>query len=94
MNWYKKAKIGDEFHIEEAHKTLPEANGIEAIKLKDGRIFYNENLNHEGLINRLKCQYIAIPDFESLGFINKDGTYKPFIRGEEDVRKFFQHKLV
>ena len=81
-----------ECKLKELHDEAPEFDGIEAIRLKDGRILYDENLGFGGLLQKLKPLFIVLPDFESIGYVDTDGNYNSLVHGEEELYDYFAKK--
>jgi len=91
MNWYKKAKLNKESKIVNLDESPIPSSTTEALKLKDGNILYDYDLElgHWGLLEELIKRYISLSDFESVGFVNTNGKYSPFVKGDKNLYEFF-----
>ena len=66
------------FPINELGETMPLSDGSEAVKLKDGRIYWTGVMNHWTLIHELKSRDILTDDnFYDFGWVDKDGVFTP-----------------
>ena len=91
-NWYKRAELNKKSKIVCLDEENIPADEIEAVKLKDGCILFDDNLNlgHWGILRQLKRSFLTITDMESIGYINSGGVYSPIAKGEKGIWDFYE----
>jgi hypothetical protein len=75
--------------VEEYPNDIPEVPS-EAIRLKDGRIFFTQNINHWFIYNYLKKRNIGFDQFDAIGWLSPDGVFLSKARGESQMKSYMQ----
>ena len=73
----------------EISEEMPEFDNTEAIKLKDGRIFYMSGMNHWPLMHRLKGMEIGREQYAAIGWVDSDGVFKSKVSGDSQISEYF-----
>lgn len=71
-------------------ENFPEENFAEAIRLKNGRIFFCISLNHWPVILHLKKLGILQDQFDAVGFFNLDGTWLTKYKGDSEIARYMK----
>ena len=73
--------------VEEFPKNIPQVES-EAIRLKDGRIFFTQNINHWVIYHYLKTKNIGLDKFDAIGWLSPDGTFSSKARGDSQIESY------
>ena len=76
-----------DYYLHEFPDESPEFDEYtEAIRLKDGRIFFNRSINHWHIIKLLKERNIHTNQFDAIGWIGNDGVWTTKVQGDNDIQ--------
>ena len=85
MKIYKIAQYVQEFPNE-----IPKVES-EAIRLKDGRIFFTQRINHWIIFNYLQGRNIGVDQIDAIGWLDADGSFLSKARGASEIAAYMKN---